>query len=228
VRLFAVFAVLFSASLAFSGVVNLGKFGAVYPIEERDALEELAEAASKVDWAKIFDPQKFAERVKNFRPPNLKKVPRAARERVRLVDLTWTLPFDIPKVNEHGEIVGVLYPQGYTFSPLDYVTYPGILVILDGEDHLQLAWFERSSYFDDPKVRLLITQGSWYELSEKYKRPVFYAASILLDRLKIERVPSVVRQKGRYMEVREVDVEKELKKSRRASPGASAASARGS
>ncbi len=227
-RFLVVFVALIFASSGISQVVNLGKFGAVYPIKERDALEEMLEAASKVNWAKVFDPEKFTERLKNFKPPNLKKVPRASQERRRLVDLTWTLPFDIPKVNEHGKIVGVLYPRGYTFNPLDYVNYPGILVILDGEDPLQLAWFERSSYFNDPKVRLLITQGSWYELFEKYKRPIFYATSVVLDRLKIERVPSVVRQKGKYMEVREIDVEKELKKASRSLSRGSSSSSRGS
>jgi conjugal transfer pilus assembly protein TraW len=26
----------------------------------------------------------------------------------------------------------VLYPKGYSFNPLDYVSYPGVLVVIDG------------------------------------------------------------------------------------------------
>mgnify|MGYP000439194096 CR=1 FL=1 len=138
-------------------VRDLGTVGTTYPVAEPDALEEILEAARKVDWSKVFDRSKWAERLRSFKPPQLPELPRAARDRVRPVDLTWTLPFDIPRVNEKGEIVGILYPRGYAFNPLDYVTYPGVLVILDGEDPLQLSWFERSPYFDDPKARLLIT-----------------------------------------------------------------------
>lgn len=199
-------------------VVNLGRFGAVYPIAEPDVLKDIQEAASRVDWQKVFDQKRFEERIKAFRPPDLKKLPRAKEPRVRLVDLTWTLPFDIPKVNERGEIVGILYPKGYTFNPLDYVTYPRTLVVIDADDPLQLEWFERSRYLNDPEVTLLLSGGSWYEVSQRLKRPVFYAFGFVVERLKIEKVPSVLRQKGRFMEVKEIDVEAELKKMRRGSP----------
>lgn len=213
------------ALTARGAVTNLGRFGAVYPVAEPDALEEIVQAASRIDWAAFFDPQKMSEKIRSWKPADLRKLPRAEEERVRLVDLSWTLPFDIPRVNEKGEVVGILYPRGYTFNPLDYVSYPRTLVVIDGTDPLQVGWFEKSRYADDPQVVLLVTDGSWYELWERLKRPVFYALGLVIDRLKIEKVPSVVRQKGRYMEVKEVAVEAELKQRPVPSPGASAPAA---
>lgn len=191
-------------------VRDLGRWGAVYPIAEKDALEEIEEAASKVDWSGVFNPERWQERIKAFRPQDVPKLPRAPRGRVRTVDLTWTLPFDIPKVDPSGRTAGVLYPRGYTFNPLDYVTYPRTLVVVDGADPEQLEWFERSPYAKRADVLLLLTDGSWYELSQRLGRPVFYALREVVDRFKLQYVPSVIRQKGRLMEVREIDVQKEL------------------
>ena len=56
----------------------------------------------------------------------------ARKERTFLVDMTYTLDRDI--ADEKGNVV---YPKGYTFNPLDYITYPGTLVILDGNSPTQ-------------------------------------------------------------------------------------------
>jgi len=188
-------------------VRDLGTVGTTYPVAEPDALEEILEAARKVDWSKVFDRSKWAERLRSFKPPQLPELPRAARDRVRPVDLTWTLPFDIPRVNSKGEVVGVLYPKGYAFNPLEYVTYTKTLVFVDGDDPLQLRWLKASGYARDPNAVILLTGGCYWEVSRGLQRPVFYALRPIVERLKIEAVPSVARQRGNVMEVREIDVE---------------------
>ena len=181
---------------------DLGVYGETYPIVERDALKEIKKRAASVDWSKVFDSEAARERVKNYRPEGLVSLPRAERDRVFLVDLTYKLPFDIP--DGKG---GVLYPRGYTINPLDHINYPKTLVVIDGEDHLQVEWFAASEYSDSLKTMLLITNGPYYDLAQRFKRPVFYLTSELAERLKLERVPSVIAQKGRYMEVREIALE---------------------
>ena len=54
---------------------------------------------------------------------------------------------------------------------------------------------------------MLITDGSYYDLAKRLNRPVFYFMEDLAERLKIEAVPSVIGQKGRYMEVREIAIQ---------------------
>ena len=51
---------------------------------------------------------------------------------------------------------------------------------------------------------ILLSNGSYYDLAEKLERPVYYASTQIIKRLKLRAVPSVVRQSGKYLEVEEI------------------------
>jgi conjugal transfer pilus assembly protein TraW len=187
-------------SPCYAAVHNLGMFGQTYPIAERDALEEIKERAAHIDWSRIFNRERMEKAVKGYRP-DTPFLPRAHKDSARLVDMTYTLSFDIP--DGKG---GIFYPKGYKFNPLDYVNFQRTLVVINGDDASQVAWFSRSDYSMDPKTMLLLTGGSYYDLGEKLDRPVFYATADIVNRFRLEAVPSIVQQKGRYMEVKEVAV----------------------
>ena len=180
----------------------LGTFGTTYSIVERDALEEIKEHASKIDWRKHFNKEKTEAAVKNYQPEKVTALPRATENRTFSVDMTYTLDFDIP--DGKG---GILYPKGYTFNPLDYVQLPNILVVIDASDQKQIEWFESSPYINDYKTMCLIAGGKFWALSQKLQKPVFYANKQIVERFKLKAVPSVVQQKGQYMEVKEFDIE---------------------
>ena len=182
---------------------DLGVFGAVYDIAEKDALKEIEEKAREVNINRIINRGELARKAKNYAPAELKDVrlPPARQERTFLVDMTYTLDRDI--ADERGNVI---YPKGYAFNPLGYVTYPGIIVILDGKSQRQVAWFRRSEYNKDLKTKLLITDGSYTELSKILKRPVFYVSQVMVGVFQIKAVPSVIRQKDALMEVREIPV----------------------
>lgn len=178
-------------------VYNLGRYGKTYGIAERDALEEIEEKAKSVDWAKVVAPVR--KRIKDFKLPDIPPALQDAdRDRVFTVDMTYTLNFDI--TDGKGNI---LYPRGYTFNPLDYVSYPNTLVFIDGKKRSHIRWLRESGIMKSLSVRILITDGSYYELSKELKRPVFYATKRVVERFHIQRLPSVVKQKGKAMEVRE-------------------------
>ena len=198
----AAFVCLLMASTAVAR--DLGTFGAVYDIVEKDALKELEEKAKSVDFSKAVDRNALVRRARNFTPEDVKEMKMigpARKDRTFLVDMTYTLERDIK--DDKGNIV---YPAGYTFNPLNYVAYPRTLVILNGKRPEQVRWFEESSYAKDAQVTLLLTDGSYSELSRSLKRPVFYASTKLIEVFKIQAVPSVVRQSGAYMEVTEVRI----------------------
>ena len=179
---------------------ELGTFGMTYRIAERDALAEIEERAKQVDWHKVLDKRK----VENFQgPPDRVRLPRAKRNRNFPVDMTYTTEIDVP--DGKG---GILYPKGYNFNPLDYVTYPKTLVVIDGADPDQVKWFAASEYDKRLDVTLLLTGGSFGAVSKKISCPLFYADRKIVERLKLQAVPSVVRQKGRIMEVTEVKLTK--------------------
>ncbi|RKY68858.1 MAG: hypothetical protein DRQ02_02980 [Candidatus Latescibacterota bacterium] len=184
----------------YASVHDLGTLGHTYPVTERDALEELIERVSRVDWQKVFNREKIKDAIRNYRPDTA-LLPRAQRERTRLVDMTYTLPFDIP--DGKG---GILYPRGYTFNPLDYIHFDRTVVVIDGEDPEQVRWFSHSKYAGEIKTMLLLTAGSYFDLAKELNRPVFYATTDIIHRFQLQAVPSVIRQEGRYMEVTEIDV----------------------
>nr|WP_246559217.1 hypothetical protein [Geoanaerobacter pelophilus] len=174
----------------------LGTFGMTYRISERDALTEIEERSRQVDWNKVLDKRK----VENYQgPPDRMNLPRAKRSRIFPVDMTYTTEIDVP--DGKG---GILYPKGYTFNPLDYVTYPKTLVVINGNDPDQVKWLAASEYDKRLDVTLLLTEGSFGTVTKRVSRPVFYADRRLIERLKLKAVPSVIKQNRRLMEVTEV------------------------
>jgi len=176
----------------------LGTFGNTYAISEPDFLEEIRERALRVDWEKEFE--KLRERVVSFRPGGLVSLPRAVKDRTFTVDMTYELEFDITDASGN-----VIYPKGFRFNPLEYVYLRETLVVIDGDDPGQVKWFERK-WNDRPDVMLLLTGGSYYELSRKLLRPVYYASERIVKKFRLSHVPSVVRQAGNVMEVKEIYV----------------------
>jgi len=171
--------------------------GQVYPIVERDALTEIEERAKEVNWRSILD----KEKPEDFRPSNLVPLPRATHDRSFLVDMTYTLEFDVP--DGRG---GIRYPRGYRFNPLDYVPFNQTLVVLDGDDPEQLDWLKKSSLLSETGSQILLTQGAFSKVGERLGRAVFYADRRILERFNLAAVPSVISRKGRLMEVKEIEI----------------------
>lgn len=177
------------------------QYGNSYPIVEKDALEEIQERMAQVAWDKVLDPDKMKEKVMGFQPEDAQRLPRAKEDKTRLVDIIYTLEFDIPDAN--GE---VLYPRGYTFNVLDFTFLPNILVVFDGADPEQVTWLKNSPYADDFRTILIASGGRYFDLATDLSRPVYYLPQMLAERLQIQAAPSVLVQKGNKMQIREVDV----------------------
>lgn len=177
---------------------NLGNVGATYAIAERDALAEIEQKAQGIDWSKVMK-RKFIEEYDG--PQDRITLPRASRDRKFPVEMTYTLPMDIP--DGKG---GILYPQGYTFNPLDYITFAKTLVVIDGNDQEQVKWFAASEYKDRFDVMLLLTEGPYRSLGKKLDVVLFYADKRIVERLRLSAVPAVVKQEGRIMVVTEFAV----------------------
>ena len=94
---------------------DLGTFGAVYDIVEKDALKELEEKAKSVDFSKAVDRNALVKKARDFIPEDVKEMKTigpARKDRMFLVDMTYTLQRDIK--DDKGNIV---YPAGYTLQP---------------------------------------------------------------------------------------------------------------
>lgn len=180
---------------------TLGTFGNTYSIAERDGLDEIREKAKKVDWAKYFNAQNFSKRMAGHEKSFEFILPKAKADNSRLVDITYTLPFDIYDTN--GK---VLYPRGFTFKPLQYMPMPYSIIVIDGSDKSQIKWLKASGYGTKVAAMVLTTGGETAKLIKELKRPVYVADRRIVDRFRLRAVPSVIVQKGLYVEVQEIVV----------------------
>ena len=118
-----------------------------------------------------------------------------------MVDLTHTLEEDVQDAN--GQ---VLYPAGFTFNPLQYVSLSGALVVIDGSDPEQVAWFKGSPYGTNRRALLLLSGGLAALLRDELRRPVAYLTEDIARRLQLRAVPSIVVERDNQLEIREVSL----------------------
>ena len=175
---------------------QLAAVGPVYPVVEPDLVEELRERALAVDLAAI------RQEAGRYQPASLHQLPRARVSRRFAVDMTYTLEQELR--NEEGR---VLYPQGFTFNPLEYVGLSGGLVVIDGGDAEQVAWFKASPYHENRRAKLLLSGGYASDLATALERPVFYLTEVIAKRLRLQAVPSVVVEERQQLYVQEVLLE---------------------
>jgi len=178
----------------------LGVAGQTYDIVEKDALKEIEEKASKVDWVKYM--KGANKKATNWRPQKPVSLQRAQKNDSRLVDVSYALESDIPLPDGSG-----VYPKGYLINPLDMVQFPETMVVLNGDDREQINWFKKSRYFKDPSVFIIITDGEYAKIEKELKRPVYFANSQIIEKFDVRVVPAVVKQAGKKMEINEIQVE---------------------
>jgi conjugal transfer pilus assembly protein TraW len=182
---------------------DLGKYGAIYPIIEEDAISQLKKAIAKYDWEKFKIKQK--EKIKNFKPKDLVDLPVAKEDKVFKVDMTGAIKEDI--IGRDGEVI---YPKGYRYNPMEYVFMRRIIVFINGKDEKQIEWYKKSPYPADMRTMLLITDGSYLDVRKKLNTlTVYYANREIIERMGIKAVPSVAVQKGTELEVQEYALKKE-------------------
>ena len=85
-----------------------------YKIAERDMLEVLQQELKEVDWAAVN--RQLQKRIYRYKPVDSFVLSEAENHKIRYVDPTWYLPFDIK--DAYGN---VLYPKGTAINPLEKV-----------------------------------------------------------------------------------------------------------
>ena len=189
------------SSVGHAGGVIVGTAGATYKIIEPDLLDEMQTKANNTNWGEYFNKDKIKKYMETYRHPNAATLPRAVRDQKRDVDVSYTLQEDLAVPGKR-----VVYPKGFTFNPLDYMSYPWTLVVIDGNDPDQVEWLQKSPMLHDINCQVTITEGKFGELSTKFRRKVTFISRQLAQRFDLRVVPSVVKQNGKKMEVSEIDV----------------------
>ena len=176
-------------------IVRLEPVGPTSAVIETDLVDELRQRAGGIDVEQLRSAQA------GYQPANLHTLPRATEDTTTMVDLTHTLEQEVKDAN--GQ---VLYPAGFTFNPLRYVSLSGALVVIDGSDPEQVAWFKDSPYGANRRALVLLTGGLATLLRDELRRPVAYLTGDIAQRLQLRAVPSIVAERDNQLEIREVSL----------------------
>lgn len=185
------------ASSASAEGYYLGRYGNVYDISEPDMLSEIQRKVKPLNIDELRNSSS------TFQPKNIVHLPRATRDNVFSVNMSYAIDHDI--TDGKGNL---LYAKGFMYNPLKYVNYTGGIIAIDGTDPVQVEWFKKSKYFSNLRANLLLTDGIANQLGTELNRPVFYLTEDINKRLQFRSVPSIAVSNGDVMDVREVLLEK--------------------
>jgi len=195
-------------SLSNSTIIEILDVGKTYPFAEKDFLQEIQEYIkthkSQIETKLTKIRKEQIKKVKQFKPKGIDPLTPATRNRVFYPDMTYTLQFDIK--DQYGKI---LYPKGYKFNPTKYVHLSYGIIIINGKREKEIKWLlkNKNKYLNTIAYKVFLTDGSWYEVSQKLKQPVFYCLKEIEDRFQLQHTPSIIIQKNGEIEVREICLE---------------------
>ena len=168
--------------------------GRTWPIAEPDAMTEIEAAAARqpVNIASRFGPRASWSALKGA------SLGVARENRTRSVVPFYTLDQEIRLPD--GKL---LYPKGFTFNPLSYVSLPQRLVIVHPRD---LGWALKTAALSD---WILLTGGGNRQddalsLGEQHNRALFILEERVKQRLGLTVAPVIVRQAGQRLELTEI------------------------
>lgn len=195
VVLFLISQLLFSETFIFHD-------GKTYNFAEKNAIEDIQEHIKKNE-SKIEQKIKQLNieqknKIRDWKPEQ-KKITAATKDKTFYPDITYIVPQDIK--DSQGR---VMYAKGFRFNPADYVHMQQEIVIIDANNKIEIEWAKKNSYLDSAKYMILLSSGNAFKITEEFKKPVYYLTKDIADKFKIEKTPSIVKQVGNQIEVREI------------------------
>lgn len=108
------------------------------------------------------------------------------------VDPTYTLDKDIPRVDNKGNQIGILYPKGYTFNPVKYMKIlPPPIVVFNACDKKEVAL-----------VKQITSKNSYYmfassgceigQFPKDFGKPLYLVTKEMKQKFQIKYTVSVV------------------------------------
>lgn len=193
-------------SLRASASVDFGLVGDTYEIGEPDLLEVLLQKAQKAKEEGVFEKKmsKKKERIDAYlKRPGSAGLPFATEDAERLFDPTYTLKYDIP--DGKG---GILYPKGYSFNPLDYMTWNRRMCLINGDSQAEVKWALKRC--DDTLIdRIILVDGCYSCLQKEFPRQIYFdQGQMLINHFGILKTPSIVSQRGRSLVIQEYALER--------------------
>lgn len=182
------------ATMAHAGTSTIGR---VWPIAEPDALAEIEARTARqpADMSAAFGPRA------KWSAMRAASLGITREDRTRSVVPFYTLTEEVRLPN--GKL---LYPKGFAFNPLSYVSLPQRLLVVTPRD---LDWALAHAA---PTDFILLAAGSARDddaltLSDRHGRALFLLEERVKERLGLTVAPVIVRQFGQKLELTEIMVD---------------------
>lgn len=101
----------------------------------------------------------------------------------------------------------LMFAAGTRANPLDIVSLSRRLFFFDARDPRQVAQARSLMKHFDGQVKPILTAGSYLDLMQAWRSPVYYDQhGLLTKRLGIRQVPALVSQEGKRLRIDELEV----------------------
>lgn len=180
------------------------KNGTTYKISETNIIQLFKEhvANNKEYLQKKLEAEreKMQEKMENYKPKELTiNLPTSSKEKVFYPEPEYTLKDDIK--DSYGNVI---YKKGFTFNPLHYISMNDRYIFIDYTNKKQREWIKSQKLNKDITTRIIITNGRVFDAMKEFEREVFYANDILINKFKLEAVPSIVEQEQDRIKVTQI------------------------
>lgn len=182
---------------------DLGRFGKVYEIIEPDMLHIIKKRAKQLvdhgKWQKIQQDAIIKAKNHILHPKPIMQISDAVENRVFYYDPSFMLQKDI---KDHRQKI---IARAGVYNPLDTQSFNLELLFINGENEDQVKWAVDIYKNSDKKVKIILTAGSFIELSRLHKIWFFYDQhGRYVNQLGIQHVPAKVAQEKNMLRIEEL------------------------
>ena len=165
-----------------------------YEIKEQDLISEIENKAPEIE--KKMEEQKkiILEKIDNLSGEILTKAP---DNKIKYIDPTYTLDRDIPKYNQLGKQVGVLYKKGYKFNPIEYMNImPPDFIVFNACDTSEIQYVKKvmKEYEEKSKDYMLVNSGCKNKdlRNTEFESKVYFLTKEMKDKFEVEHTISFI------------------------------------
>ncbi|MCT7910362.1 hypothetical protein N5912_00825 [Arcobacter lacus] len=165
-----------------------------YEIKEQDLISEIENKAPEIEQKMEEQKKIIHEKVDNLTGEVLTK---AIQNKIKYIDPTYTLDRDIPRYNQSGKQVGVLYKKGYKFNPIEYINnIPPDFIIFNPCDTLEAEYVKTlmKEYESETKDYMLVNSGCKNKdlKSTEFNSKVYFLTQEMKEKFEIKHTISIV------------------------------------
>lgn len=163
-----------------------------YPIVEEDFTASIKTYADSQEF-KLKSELKAKKRKEEILDYKGVYLPKASDNSTYEVAYSYTLTREIPRVDKYGNIIGVLYPKGYTFNPLLYlVQAPPPIIVFNPCDYKERKFVSDYLEKNNISLRMLVSTGCALKDIKGYDEFVYPLDAQAVEKFKLRSSVSII------------------------------------